>query len=750
MSMFHLSLTRDSQLRRIHQFLLLVGLLVADVTTSFSRAQVPGQTTAPKVEKFALLVGITKYDPKKGLTPLEGCLNDVDAMKASLVGNFGFQNDGVHILALKNEAATRRGIIAAFRSQLTANAKKHPNGVFLFYYSGHGSQTFDTNGDEALLAPTDTLDETLVTFDSTRDPKDREHFDLVDDEIQVLYDELQAMPHFSGQLTSIFDCCHSGTATRGSRPLGDQQRRIKGIAADPRRYPEGKDITADSRLHPSSKSSPGLPQLAQFVALSGSMSLETSEERPFPEMVNGHKMMRVHGAMTYYLLQATNEASQKTTNGEMWQYVAQALNRFNQSPQLEGAINQPFLGGGIRSAAPRIIYTREGNTLTISRGVEGGAVKGGVVELFAAQKSLAKGLSKITPSARNSPLGRFQITSADVGRSKIVVPSSFQAPIPVQGTVQLLTPYFGQQPLRVGLGDLSTGPLARRLREFTMGNDFVQLASRGEMADVTLVASTYGEAFPQGRPMEAERHPADECGYFVSVRPGALPLFSAWFKALPDGDISNADEEEIRKTLDNFAAQSNIIALSNASSGAKNLGQAVRLEAFKVPGKMEGDKFVPDPRRTVHLKLDSTGIVHVVDQDRIEFHLSNETDMRVYVSLLWLSQDGGITAIADVDRRKVMVLKPKDEEGATAETAIYRINPPFGCENLKLLVSSQPINAAVFERVRVGRKDSSLFESLLGQALNTRGPIPKNTANLRFDGWSVGDFHLSIDEATSP
>ncbi len=75
---------------------------------------------------------------------------------------------------------------------------------------------------------------------------------------------------------------------------------------------------------------------------------------------------------------------------------------------------------------------------------------------------------------------------------------------------------------------------------------------------------------------------------------------------------------------------------------------------------------------------------------------------------------------------------------------------------MKLLVSSQPINAAVFERGKLKRGaeengPASPFEMLLGQALDTRAPISRNdSADLPFDGWAVGDFRLIIGPGAKP
>jgi Caspase domain len=78
--------------------------------------------------------------------------------------------------------------------------KKSPDGtVVVFYYSGHGSQVYDVNGDEQ-----DGYDETLCPVTKSGDFDDF----ITDDELRSLVSDKVSSGVYSIFLT---DCCHSGT-----------------------------------------------------------------------------------------------------------------------------------------------------------------------------------------------------------------------------------------------------------------------------------------------------------------------------------------------------------------------------------------------------------------------------------------------------------------------------------------------------------------------------------------------------------
>src|SRR5262249_19028508 len=144
--------------------------------------------------KRALLVGIDRY--KSGDVPqLAGAVNDADLMESVLETRFEIPPANVRVL--RNEQATRAGILDAIETQLIAPTQ--PGDIVIFYYAGHGSQMIDVSGDEL-----DGWDETIVPQDSRTDGV----FDISDDEINGL---LQEITQKTQNVTMIFDSCHSGT-----------------------------------------------------------------------------------------------------------------------------------------------------------------------------------------------------------------------------------------------------------------------------------------------------------------------------------------------------------------------------------------------------------------------------------------------------------------------------------------------------------------------------------------------------------
>ncbi len=146
----------------------------------------------------ALLVGINNY-PYVGA--LSGPINDVQIIRQFALDTLHYSPDEIKVLI--DSQATRNGILKAIEHWLIEDTQ--PGDRILFYYSGHGYQMPDTNGDER-----DRLDETLVSYD-TRPGKNGSFYNMIsDDELRERFDRLS-----NRYTTIIIDSCHSGTATRG-------------------------------------------------------------------------------------------------------------------------------------------------------------------------------------------------------------------------------------------------------------------------------------------------------------------------------------------------------------------------------------------------------------------------------------------------------------------------------------------------------------------------------------------------------
>lgn len=151
-------------------------------------------------EQRALLVGIGRY-----ATPgidLPGIDLDLERMHETLI-RMGF-TDG-QIRTLTDEQATSTRVVAEMNGWLRNGVK--PEDRVVFYYSGHGSQVPDFNGDEP-----DGVDEVLVTHDMQRGRRNGRatlNGVVIDDQI----DEMLAK-NPSRNVVVIVDACHSGTVTR--------------------------------------------------------------------------------------------------------------------------------------------------------------------------------------------------------------------------------------------------------------------------------------------------------------------------------------------------------------------------------------------------------------------------------------------------------------------------------------------------------------------------------------------------------
>ena len=151
-------------------------------------------STARAAHAHALLVGLTEVDPDgydgwDGKSGCWGCEIDVDNVTGILRGK-GFPAESIR--TLRTREATAENVLAALRG-LSHTAK--PGDLVVFYYSGHGGQAVDTDGDEP-----DKIDETLCCYDRQ----------LIDDELGVVWKLFPA----GVRIVMLSDSCHSGSNAR--------------------------------------------------------------------------------------------------------------------------------------------------------------------------------------------------------------------------------------------------------------------------------------------------------------------------------------------------------------------------------------------------------------------------------------------------------------------------------------------------------------------------------------------------------
>lgn len=188
-----------------------------------NRAPIMPQET---VSKRALLIGINKYLHLSPERQLRGCIQDVKLLSDLLQSRFEF--DRSNIITLRDECATRAGILKAFTDFI---ATVQTNDIIVVQYCGHGSYMADATKGSGWT-------ETIVPFDSGRASSVYPSTDIKDVEINEFL--VQPLTSKTPNLTLLFDTCHSGSIirddfaniTRGIDPDGEIRRsRDAGRAA---------------------------------------------------------------------------------------------------------------------------------------------------------------------------------------------------------------------------------------------------------------------------------------------------------------------------------------------------------------------------------------------------------------------------------------------------------------------------------------------------------------------------------------
>lgn len=280
--------------------MVLVGVMCVGQTllAAIPEAEGAGEASVRR----ALLIGIGAYQV---LPRLPGAKNDMDLVYQVLVSRYGFAEQ--HIRTLRDDAATREGILAAF-NQLVKEAG--PNDVVYVHYSGHGSQVQDLNGDE----PDDQLDETLVPADGRTEGIP----DITDDELEEILSRLK-----TPKAVIVLDSCHSGTATRG-------------LEVRPRSVPMDTRINLYQQHEITTRSIVPVKQ-HRYVLFSGAAAHEEALDGP----VDG----RYHGFFTHSLFKSLQSAPTGASTREVFAGARQELKRIQSQfgrtsmpePQLEAS-----------------------------------------------------------------------------------------------------------------------------------------------------------------------------------------------------------------------------------------------------------------------------------------------------------------------------------------------------------------------------------------------------------------------------
>jgi hypothetical protein len=242
-------------------------------------------------ERYALLVGVDDYPGVAN--DLDGPVADATIMREVLVEEYDFDPD--NIVVLLDEDGNREHILNAFLRHL---GQAGPDGLAVFYYSGHGVQLESNYGLTAPLDPEeDGMDEALAVWG--------EGFDsvILDDELGFTADRLEA-----GRTLILIDACFSGTGTRAP---GGQPKRVEQSDLESLRLP-GKYLADASASAAGAKRVEIGGEPARHILLAASADDEVAYTAfGWPELGG------TASVFTYYLALALLDASDDLTFDEL-------------------------------------------------------------------------------------------------------------------------------------------------------------------------------------------------------------------------------------------------------------------------------------------------------------------------------------------------------------------------------------------------------------------------------------------------
>lgn len=152
-------------------------------------------------KRYSLSIGVNRVNPVHYDGEWEGFLPCCEKDAAD-IDNLFKQSGYDKRTLLKTAKATRANVLKAFK----AAAKTARKGdLFTVYYSGHGGQVADMNGDEE-----DANDETWCLYDGQ----------LIDDEIYYAFSQFQE----GVRIFMISDSCHSGTVAKVAMLNADEKK----------------------------------------------------------------------------------------------------------------------------------------------------------------------------------------------------------------------------------------------------------------------------------------------------------------------------------------------------------------------------------------------------------------------------------------------------------------------------------------------------------------------------------------------
>ncbi|MEL6133383.1 MAG: caspase family protein, partial [Bacteroidota bacterium] len=541
---------------------------------------------------FALLVGIDKY--QSPVPPLDGCVNDMRAMRDYLKRYAERKGIPIHLEVLENEQATRLNIVTKFEQHLT---QANEDDIAFFYYSGHGSQ--EHAHELFWKIEEDRKNETLVCYDS-RLP---DGMDLADKETATLIDVVaRKNPH----IVVIMDACNTGGATRDIHSKARNVSQLPVRVRDPHSYILPRSTQQTRAVSFSPDASELVVPNPRHVVLSAAQSFELAKET----YLGGTP----RGVFTFSLLEILEKSVGPLSYSDLIRQVRSLVTKrtTDQNPQLyapvEGDVHKEFLEG--LTSVDHNYYALSHNDAD-GWHIDGGAIHGIMPPNFSGEATtlnvFAEDATEPEMRQQNMTLGQVIVTRVLSGKSIVTL----------QGDLWL----DARTIYRAKIADLPITPVK-----------FNMVVSRKveKLLDERLASSTYYQNFIEK--VDSVR----DAAYTLHEKNNEL-LFSYASEGPSQPlvkQIAGTDERavfEAVKQMDHMSQWQQIAEIANPGSGLPSNAIAVELMEVDIDmpilASMDGYRFEYDHSQG------NEGF------PRFRIRLTNRTNQRLYCGLLFLNID---------------------------------------------------------------------------------------------------------------
>lgn len=613
-------------------------------------------------DKHALIIAIGDYPEDSGWSDISSA-NDIPIISRALM-NQGFPEK--NIVIIQDEHATYAKIKKALEDLYS---KVKVGDIVVIHYSGHGQQITDAVDIDEI----DGLDEALVSYDAkarySDEYKGENHFR--DDELGRFVTQFRNKLKYNGQLLMLFDSCHSGTATRGSKIRGTSE-----VFRMPNATIENEDNSKNVKIEIFESNPQDLQSDASpFVLISGASADEYNYE------------FKGYGSLSYAFSSAISDidvSKTKLTYLQLFSNIESIMNTIakRQTPAIEGNLDFEIFGGDEITQQPYFKVNSFDNPKLLY--MQGGKIQG----LFNNTKVIITKKGVLKPSKENIVTTGI-ITHAKYNEATVELETSLPNLKEKDYWIFIEDRAYNDVQLDVFIDKSVESELAKEIEEYILSNNLGSIPISAQSSDLIVY---------------------EDNGISIATNDD-YEIFSA------AKNRGSSSLEEIKTVLFSYAQGQFLKDLQMDNEDFKFTIRYIPVEYDKNDRKVRGDLDFKD------FKSDKDVFTVRPDVDYVQLEVTNLSNQPFYFNILEINSKGELNPILDICRYQPEEMKI--EPGDTKRLCTFNFGPPFEKLTLKGFASDYPLDFSGLVKSRgelSASQKNPLNEFLSNTYQQSRGP----------------------------